>query len=62
MPPDNHTEVTDVFPSLLPSEGGGGIRGMAMFPHAQEGSPLGCQFRHPGYFSPALPVCDFDIC
>jgi hypothetical protein len=35
------------FLSLLPSEAGGGIRGMVLFPGAQEGSPPTCRLQHP---------------
>ena len=35
------------FLSLLPSEAGGGIRGMALFPRAQESSPPAFRLQHP---------------
>ena len=35
------------FLSLLPSEAGGGIRGMALPLRAQGGSPSACRFQHP---------------
>jgi hypothetical protein len=43
------------FLSLLPSEAGGGIRRMALFPCAQEGSPPTCRLQHPEDPTPGLP-------
>ena len=50
------------FLSFLPSEAGGGIWGMALFPRAQEGSPPTCRLQHPENPAPVLPLCGFDIC
>jgi hypothetical protein len=49
---DMHWEIGTLnqpfsFLSFLPSEAGGGIRGMALFSHAQESSPPTRRLQHP---------------
>jgi len=46
---------------LLPPEAGGGIRGMALFLSAQEGSPPAFRLQHPDGFASVLPLCGFDF-